>query len=226
MEGVLHRRHTTVPIIFLMAALINLMLFYFIYRLVTPDHVDLPEYETLQFVDFIRLKRPPKEPEPQRREKPPEKPKPEEPPEPKKMVTPRPNKPRIHRPTLRAPDVDLPAMHIAGGPVLGDFEPAPMESNPGDGLELDMNAVPIFRVEPLYPSRAMRKGIGGVVTVEFIITTTGRVTDPVIIDAKPSGIFDRAVLNAIKKWKFKPRVVNGEAVARRARQAIRFSLKQ
>lgn len=207
-----------------LAVLINALLFCFIYWLVTPEYKQLPDHEHPQMVEFIRLKQPPKEPEPPPREKPPEKPKQERVPTPNKVVVLRPNKPRIDRLRIKAPDVDIPT-RISGGPQLGDFEPAPMEDAGSQGLELDLNAEPIVRVEPIYPPRAQRQGLEGVVTVEFIITPSGRVTDPVVINAKPSKVFDRAVLAAVKKWKFRPRIVNGKAVARRARQAIQFTLK-
>ena len=35
---------------------------------------------------------------------------------------------------------------------------------------------------------------------------------PVVIDAKPPGIFNRAAINAALKYKYKPKVINGEPV--------------
>ncbi len=92
-------------------------------------------------------------------------------------------------------------------------------------LELDTNAVPIVRVDPTYPARALRAGIEGRVTVEFTITAAGGVKDPFIAKADPRGMFDQAVLAVITKWKFKPRILGGVAVARRARQIVEFSVQ-
>ena len=48
--------------------------------------------------------------------------------------------------------------------------------------------------------------------VEYWVTKTGAVRDPVVIDAKPPGIFNRAAINAALKYKYKPKVINGEPV--------------
>jgi protein TonB len=50
------------------------------------------------------------------------------------------------------------------------------------------------------------------VVLEFIVTKTGAVRDPVVIEAKPPGIFDRSAINAALKFKYKPKVVNGDAI--------------
>jgi periplasmic protein TonB len=84
--------------------------------------------------------------------------------------------------------------------------------------------VPLARVEPKYPVRAASRHIEGWVKVEFTVSTTGKVTNAVVIGAEPDGIFDDAALEAIEKWKFKPRIVNGNAVAQRAVQVLKFKL--
>lgn len=102
-----------------------------------------------------------------------------------------------------------------------------VESAPVEPQEpsIETDVVPTYRSNPKYPPRAMRAGITGVVTVEFTITSKGTVTDPVIIKSDPPKIFDKSVLRSIKRWKFKPKVVNGKPVTRRARQDINFNLK-
>lgn len=54
----------------------------------------------------------------------------------------------------------------------------------------------------------------------------GTVTDVKILDSKPRRLFDRAAKRAILKWKFKPRVVDGKPVPRRAVQTIEFKLAE
>ena len=75
----------------------------------------------------------------------------------------------------------------------------------GDGEYL-----PIVKVAPVYPRRALQRGIEGYVIVEFIVTKQGSVRDPVVVEANPQGIFERAAMDAALKFKYKPRVVNGE----------------
>jgi len=84
------------------------------------------------------------------------------------------------------------------------------------GLSLDSNDgdyLPIVKVAAIYPRRAQSRGIQGFVVVEFTVTKTGAVTSPSVIHAEPEGIFDRAALDAVVKFKYKPRVVDGVAMA-------------
>ena len=82
----------------------------------------------------------------------------------------------------------------------------------------------MVRIQPQYPRRAAIAKIEGFVTIEFTITATGSVTNPKVVDAKPPRVFDRDAIRAILKWKFKPRVVDGRPVARRATQTLDFKL--
>lgn len=86
----------------------------------------------------------------------------------------------------------------------------------GDGSEFTFNAdrraTPIVRIPPEYPRGPLARNIEGWVLVEFTITRTGTVTDARVVDSEPPGVFDRATLRAIARWKYQPKVVNGEAV--------------
>ena len=84
------------------------------------------------------------------------------------------------------------------------------------GLKLDSSDgdyLPIVKVAAIYPRRAQTRGIEGFVVVEFTVTKTGAVTSPVVVHAEPEGVFDRAALDAVVKFKYKPRVVDGVAMA-------------
>lgn len=70
-------------------------------------------------------------------------------------------------------------------------------------------ATPLIRVNPLYPRRAAERGIEGYVTVRFMVGTTGQVVDPKIIASNPPGVFDRTALKAVRKWKYRPKIVDG-----------------
>ena len=77
----------------------------------------------------------------------------------------------------------------------------------GDGEYL-----PIVKVAPIYPRRAQTRGITGYCTVEYTVTTSGAIRDPVPVDCQPSGVFEKASVKAALKFKYKPRVVDGEAI--------------
>ncbi|MCU0936365.1 MAG: energy transducer TonB [Gammaproteobacteria bacterium] len=84
--------------------------------------------------------------------------------------------------------------------------------------------MPIVRVAPAYPLAARTHRTEGRVLVEFTIQADGSVADPTVVEASPAGVFDRAVLQAIRQWRFAPRVEDGQVVSRRARQTVQFSL--
>ena len=78
----------------------------------------------------------------------------------------------------------------------------------GDGEYL-----PIVKVAPIYPRRAQTRGISGYCIVEYTVTKTGSIRDPIAVDCSPSGVFNRASVKAATKFKYKPRVVDGEPIA-------------
>ena len=95
------------------------------------------------------------------------------------------------------------------------------------GFSSEGEYLPIVKVAPVYPRRAQTRGIEGYVLLEFIVTRTGAVTDPVVLESKPPGIFDRAAMNAALKFKYKPKVVNGEAIdVAGVRNRITFELEK
>lgn len=90
----------------------------------------------------------------------------------------------------------------------------PAKSKPGPGTLgplVDGEHIPIVKVAPQYPRRAQTNGIEGYVVLSFTITPSGATADPVVIDSQPNGVFDRSAINAVKKFKYRPKVVNGEA---------------
>lgn len=81
----------------------------------------------------------------------------------------------------------------------------------GGDFAVDGEYLPIVRVEPLYPRRAQTRGIEGYCDMEFTVTRTGEVTDAVATECS-SSVFQSASIKAVLKWKYKPRVVNGEPI--------------
>ena len=73
------------------------------------------------------------------------------------------------------------------------------------------DASPIVRINPKYPTSAARDGIEGWVQLSFNISPTGEVIDATVVNAKPKRIFDREALRAIKRWKYRPKIIEGVA---------------
>ena len=89
----------------------------------------------------------------------------------------------------------------------------------------DRDVIPIVRPAPDYPPRALTRGLEGWVRIQFVITSTGTVRDPVVVAAEPQGIFEDAALKAIARWRYNPRVEGGVAVDRVGLQTvIKFEL--
>jgi protein TonB len=76
----------------------------------------------------------------------------------------------------------------------------------------DGEYLPIVKVAPIYPRRAQSRGIEGYCIIEYTVTKNGSIREPQAIDCQPSGMFERASLKASLKFKYKPRVVDGEAI--------------
>ena len=91
----------------------------------------------------------------------------------------------------------------------------------------DRDVIPLVRINPDYPQRALQRGLEGWVQVQFTITPTGTVKDPIVVDAMPKSVFDDAALKAIARWRYNPKVENGAPVERVGVQTrIVFQLEQ
>ncbi len=73
------------------------------------------------------------------------------------------------------------------------------------------DASPIVRINPKYPTSAARDGIEGWVQLSFNISPTGEVIDATVVNSEPKRIFAREALRAIKRWKYRPKVIEGVA---------------
>jgi protein TonB len=104
-------------------------------------------------------------------------------------------------------DPNAPTINIAPPTVASDTTLA----GPGGMNIAEGDYLPIVRVAPVYPARALARGIEGYVDMSFTVTTTGTVKDP-IVDFSTSGLFNRAAERAVLKFKYKPRVVDGVPV--------------
>ena len=90
---------------------------------------------------------------------------------------------------------------------------------------MSMEVIPLVRIAPIYPKRALRMRQEGSVTLTFIINPNGTVRNVKVKSSKPKRIFDAAAIRSIKRWKFKPKLQNGKAVSQQGQQTIVFSLK-
>ena len=199
-----------------LAAGATLSLFVFMQFLVTSGSSERPRLEAIAGIRFgpvdiedrieTRSRRKPEPPPPRN-----------EPPPPPQMSLSRMEQQTRNLPRVDIPDLDVP-LKGGQGMYVGSFHQV--------NLSAEGDIVPVVVIRPLYPREAALSGIEGWVRVEFTITETGNVKDPRVIEARPSRVFNREAIRAILKWKFKPRVVDGIAVERRATQVIDFTLDE
>jgi protein TonB len=95
----------------------------------------------------------------------------------------------------------------------------------GGGLS-DRDPLPLVRVEPQYPPQAARRGLEGWVQVRFTISTAGSIKDAVVVKSS-HGVFERAAIQAVNKWKYQPQMKEGKAVeAPGIEVVLRFEMDQ
>ncbi|MEW5248347.1 energy transducer TonB [Microbulbifer sp. 2201CG32-9] len=85
------------------------------------------------------------------------------------------------------------------------------------GFASEGDYLPIVKVAPQYPRRALQRGIEGYAIVEYTVTKNGSVRDPRVVEAytldgNPTTIFNSAAVKSALRYKYKPRVVDGEPI--------------
>lgn len=78
-------------------------------------------------------------------------------------------------------------------------------------------------VAPGYPPEAARRGTAGRVTVGFVVNERGEPQDVQVLASEPQGVFDRVAVGAVRRWRYAPWLVDGQAVAIETSLNIRFS---
>ena len=71
--------------------------------------------------------------------------------------------------------------------------------------------LPIVKVAPIYPNRALTRGIEGHCIVVYTVTRNGTTKDPKVVECT-SSLFANASVKASAKFKYKPRVINGQPI--------------
>lgn len=88
---------------------------------------------------------------------------------------------------------------------------AKLDLSMGAGLSAsDGEYLPIVKVAPQYPRRALKRGLEGDVILEYTVTRQGSVRDPKVLQSTDP-VFNQAAIDSALRYKYKPRVINGEA---------------
>lgn len=70
----------------------------------------------------------------------------------------------------------------------------------------------IYNPAPEFSEEARRKGVEGVVTLRLTVSESGDVTDAVVIQGAGYGLDEKA-LEAVRRWKFKPPLKDGQPIS-------------
>ena len=83
----------------------------------------------------------------------------------------------------------------------------------------------IHYVAPEYPAAARARTLAGSVVVAYTVDAQGATRHVRVVSAEPAGIFNHDAVNAVRRWRYAPVMVDNAAVAVATRTTIRFNLQ-
>ena len=168
---------------------------WFMHFLIESSHQQLDTSKRAQFLDFVRVKQ---EEVSERKTTLPDRPKMNEVPE-------APQAPSESENTNSSN-----AINISPLPVANDFQ---LDTG-GYGMSMnDGDYLPIVKIAPIYPMRAQKMGLEGTCVVSYTVTNKGTIKDPIVLEQQCTHpVFHRVSIDAALKFKYKPRVIDGDAI--------------
>ena len=180
-------------IVVLTALLVNALMFTAIRYMVINRQIRLADTSQFDLANFIRMQEQSREVRSRRDPKAPQKPE-----------------------SQQQQDLNRLAQASQAGSIGGlavDMPDIEIDIDVGGGISLARELTPLVRFPPEYPMSAMANKIEGYVLLRFTVTETGAVAEPEVLRSDPPGIFDRAAMRAILRWKYQPQLANGEPVS-------------
>ncbi len=77
-------------------------------------------------------------------------------------------------------------------------------------------------VQPEYPEAAKKEGLEGKVVLDVVVEVSGEVGAIEVLGSSPT--FDRAAVDAVQQWMFRPAELKGKPVAVRLTVIVEFKL--
>ena len=193
-----------IPIALILGGLFSLAMFWVLWKLITGP-IDTTEMREATRIEFTRMRKD------------------------TEVASKREQKVERERPP---PAPEVPRMAFSAGSVESNVATLSPTVDAGSAMSKmslsagsDRDTIPLVRVPPDYPQRAISRGLEGWVQVQFTITGTGAVKDAVVVKSS-SKIFEEAALKSILRWRYNPKIEGGVAVDRVGVQTIiRFTLE-
>jgi protein TonB len=147
--------------------------------------------------------------------------------------------PRIPSRTADASDPEPPGIDTVGDPSMQAGSPdwIPGGDNAGRRIEIArpeparkprmvnvgvMDASLVHRVQPEYPAIARKIRLSGTVVLRAVIATDGEVHEIEILSGNP--ILAEAARAAVRQWRYRPTLLNGQAVEVETQITVNFVL--
>ncbi len=184
-----------VPIAFLCALMVTIALLSLIQVLVTGSDNTAEQSEAFHFVDFIGSA--PLESTIKKKLKP-QKPKREQQPS-RKIIS-----------KMISSQLDLSGEQPSSISLIDEMK---LSTQSMSLIKSEGYILPMIKVAPVYPSRALNRGIEGNCVIEFTVMADGSVTDASVVTDQCDALFSSASLQAVKKFKYKPRIENSIPIA-------------
>lgn len=221
MSTVTAQRGPLIPSIGL-SILVSVGFFWLMHSVITVTGHGAQKSETLPTIDFVRLKRDTEVETLSRRKPPPPPPEPPPPPQKMQIATSDAVASSASPVPMEMPSLGLSA-NVSGGPFIGEMGSGSAAPALNGGL-FDGDIIPLQRIAPQYPRDAARARINGFVQLEVLVNADGSVRSAKVLGSNPKGLFEAAAVAAVMRWKFKPKVVNGQPVPQRGSQKIEFNI--
>lgn len=201
------------------AFVIGLVLFLIMQLMIRPDMKLLEGDGSKTYLNFVRVKVNDQAAKLKDRQIPDEPQPPEPPPTSPELTVSQDNVTSRAQPmAMNLPSLNMP---ISGGngPFIGSAG-----SMTGGMAAFDSDVIPVVQIPPNYPRQAKQARIEGYVKMSVTIRPDGTVSNVKVIESKPKRLFDKSAMTAMLRWKFRPKIVDGQPQAQKAEQTIEFTL--
>ena len=131
------------------------------------------------------------------------------------------------------PSADAPAPSMIGIAATGTTAPPPnLVNSTGSAPKPVLQTINISqgvsqglllkKVQPQYPRNALAMHVEGAVELMATISTTGNITSVKVVSGEQ--LLTKAAVDAVKQWKYKPYLLNGEPVEIQTQVTVNFKL--
>src|SRR5688572_5642922 len=98
------------------------------------------------------------------------------------------------------------------------------DAKAGQGASQRVEAKLKRSVKPEFPAEAFDKGLSGLVIVSYTVDVDGKTQDIRVESSDPPEVFDKAAMNAVRRWRYEPATIDGVPAESQMKLTIRFKL--